>query len=351
MTEISVDNHKLMYHPERVSEWKTEGDCYPIYMEVGPTNKCNHDCVYCALDWVKNGIENIDKSILINSLEEMASVGVKSIMFAGEGEPLLHKNIGDFVQASKSYGIDTSITTNGIPLTQDKIERILPYLSWIRFSIDSGSPENYALVHGTNINDFDKLMTNIQNAVDYKRAHSLSLTIGTQFLMIPQNVEEAVKLASRLKQIGVDNLQIKPYSHHPKSSINLAVKYIGYKDLESQLSEFNSEDFNVFFRSATAKRICEGANYNQCYGISFIALLDSKGNVLPCNIFYGNNDMTYGNIYKESFKSIWNSEKRKQVLSKLHDEGITNCRNGCRLDVINHYLHRLKNPESHDNFI
>ena len=43
-----VDNHKLMYHPERVSEWEEKGDCAPIYAEIGPTNTCNHRCGFCS---------------------------------------------------------------------------------------------------------------------------------------------------------------------------------------------------------------------------------------------------------------------------------------------------------------
>ena len=93
---MNVDNHKLMYHPERVAEWKEKGDCYPVYVEIGPTNACNHNCVFCALDWVGSDKTFIDKDVMSSTLEDMAKNGVKSIMFAGEGEPLLHKNIGLF---------------------------------------------------------------------------------------------------------------------------------------------------------------------------------------------------------------------------------------------------------------
>ena len=60
-----VDNHKLMYHPERISQWNKEKDCYPIYIEVGLTNACNHKCVFCALDYLECGADFIDSNILI----------------------------------------------------------------------------------------------------------------------------------------------------------------------------------------------------------------------------------------------------------------------------------------------
>lgn len=346
-----VDSHKLIYHPDRVKEWKMIGDCYPIYVEIGLTNACNHKCIFCALDFLGKGIEFVDTNIMLKTLEEMAEKGVKSIMFAGEGESVLHKDIGLFTQEAKRYGLDVSITTNGVPLTKEKIEQCLPNLSWIRFSIDSGSPENYALIHGTNSEDFQRVLENIKECVRLKKEMNLDVTIGVQFLMIPQNKDEAVKLAKILKEIGADNLQIKPYSKHPNSPNNLVIDSEEYNKIENELLPFNSKDFKILFRKATAKRIEEGITYPECYGLPFFALIDAKGNVIPCNLFYGKEEFTYGNLNKNSFSEIWESEKRKKILEKLKTLGADGCRHGCRLDAINRYLHRLKNPGLHDNFI
>jgi len=350
-TKSLVDNHKLMYHPDRVSKWYENGDCYPIYVEVGTTNLCNHRCVFCALDYLKYGQEFIDTNMLLSTIREMADKGVKSIMFAGEGESVLHKDILLFVKTAKESGMDVSITTNGIPFTKEKIEKILPHLSWIRFSIDSGSPENYALIHGTTSGDFNLLINNLRECVILKKEKNLDVTIGVQFLVIPDNKGEVVKLAKILREIGVDNLQIKPYSHHPNSLNNLIILPEDYNKIEEELSLLESEDFKIIFRKATIERISEGINYFVCYGLPFFALIDARGNIIPCNLFYKNEDFTYGNLYKNSFSEIWEGEKRKRVIQKLKEKGCEDCRKGCRLDVINRYLHRLKYPESHDNFI
>ncbi len=345
---MDVDYHKLMYHPERVSEWKEKGDCYPIYVEVGLTNACNHRCIFCALDFVDFGKDFIDRDIMVSSLKNMAEHGVKSIMFAGEGEPLLHKDIGLFTQKAKEYGMDISITTNGAAFTEKKIEQCMPNLSWIRFSIDSGSPRNYSKMHGTNSRDFEKVVYNIEKSVEFENKNNLQTTIGVQFLMLPQSMKEGTKLAKICKDIGVDNLQVKPYSHHPKSNNDFVVNTKQYNKLEKKLKKFNAEDFKIIFRKATVQRIESGINYEKCYGLPFFTLIDSKGNVLPCNIFYDNDKFTYGNLYENSFSGIWKGEKRKKILEKIN---IDECRKGCRLDVINRYLDRVKNPKPHDNFI
>ena len=353
MTEQpNIDEHKLMLHPKRVSEWLERGDCYPIYVEIGPTNACNHRCIFCALDFLENHKDYIDTDIMKKTLENMTSHGVKSVMFAGEGEPLLHKDISAFVQHAKKSGLDVSITTNGTLFNKEKIKACLPYLSWVRFSIDSSSPENYAMVHKTNKQDFDKVIENIENAVKFKEVNALETTIGAQFLLIPQNVNEVTKLAKITKEIGADNLQIKPYSHHPKSLNEFIIDYDKYAHLESELEVFNSDKFQVLFRKQTMQRLQEKVNYDKCYGLSFSTLIDAKGNVIPCNLFYDNKEFTYGNLYKKSFSEIWESNRRRKILKESHNvKGIEGCRAGCRLDSGNRYLHRLKNPHPHDNFI
>jgi radical SAM protein with 4Fe4S-binding SPASM domain len=346
---VDVDNHKLMLHPERVAEWKEKGDCYPIYVEIGPTNSCNHRCGFCALDYLKFGKDFIDKDIMVSTLKSIGEQGTKSVMFAGEGEPLLHKNIGLFTQTAKQAGMDVSITTNGIAFTKKNIEKCLPNLSWIRFSIDSGSPENYAKVHGTNQEDFGRLIRNIEETIKFRNENNLETIIGAQFLAISQNINEATKLARILNKIEIDNLQIKPYSHHPlkdKKGFNLDIEK--YNGLEDDLMKYNSGKFKVLFRKATAKRIDEGINYPECYGLPFFTLIDSKGNIMPCNLFYKDEKFTYGNLYENSFSEVWKGEKRKKILEKIN---INECRKGCRLDPINRYLDRLKNPQEHDNFI
>ena len=90
-------------------------------------------------------------------------------MYAGEGEPLLHKKINDIVRSTYEAGIDVSFTTNGTHMDEAFIESSLPLTQWIKLSINAGTPETYAKIHQTKERDFNKAIGNISKATKYKK--------------------------------------------------------------------------------------------------------------------------------------------------------------------------------------
>lgn len=348
---IDADNHKLIYHPKRIAEWEQNGDCFPIYVEIGLTNRCNHRCIFCALDYLERGVKDINSKVLEENLEDMASHGVKSVMFAGEGEPLLHKDISYFVEIAKKNKMDVAITTNGVGFTKELADKIIPYLSWIRFSLDAGTSKTYSKIHGTTEKDFEKVLQNIKYVTRIKKKNNYSLEVGVQSLLTYLNLNETIFMTELMKEIGVDNVQIKPYSPHPLSKNDLRFNYGEAEKIREGLESLSTKKFQVVYRKNTIKRLNEERSYPECYGLSFFSLIDAFGNVIPCNLFYKKEEFIYGNINEEKFSEIWKGERRKGIIKKIKNNGVGECRKGCRLDVINRYLERLKNPHPHDNFI
>ncbi|MBW2104333.1 MAG: radical SAM protein, partial [Deltaproteobacteria bacterium] len=202
--EYRIDGHKLIYHPERVTHWlKARGDwenwekaktIYPIYLEISPTGACNHRCAFCALDYMEYRPRRLDLGVMKNALSEMALRGVRSIMFAGEGEPLLYHKIIPLAMAARDAGLDIAFTTNGVLLKKDIAEQLLPLASWIKVSIDAGTAETYAKLHGTAKGDFDLVIDNLRSAVRCREKNAISCTLGAQMLVLPENVDEIGRL-------------------------------------------------------------------------------------------------------------------------------------------------------------
>lgn len=354
MEDFRIDSQKIMYHVENLGRWLKGKKIYPIYIEAAPAGGCNHRCIFCALDYLKYKLRFIDSRKFKQFISQVAKKGTKSIMFAGEGEPLLHKDIVKFITYAKQNGLDVAMTTNGVLLNKKNTAPILKELSWLRLSINAGTAKTYSLVHRCQIDDFKKVINNLKEAVKIKKAKGYKCTIGVQLLLLNENYREVSILAKILSKVGVDYLTVKPYSQHP-SSLNRLKTRLNYQKLlylEKQLKKYSKKGFQVIFRKHTMKKLRERKPYQRCLGLPFWSYLDSGGNLYACSAFLGDKRFCYGNIYQSSFEKVWNGKQRKKIMLMMKNSwDIEKCREVCRLDEINRYLWNLKHPSPHINFI
>ncbi len=355
MDKYKIDSHKLMYHPERTGVWLKGRQIYPIYMEISPSGSCNHRCIYCALDFMEYLPRFLDTTILKKRLVEMGKLGVKSIMYAGEGEPFLHKDIAEIIKCTKKSGIDVAVTTNGALFNQKLADATLPYLSWIKVSINAARPATYAKIHRTIPGDFNKVIKNMVYAAKIRKNNGYSCALGMQIILLPDNYQEVVLLAKKAKTIGMDYLVVKPYSQHPlsKTKIFKDIKYGRYLGLSEKLKKLNNQHFNVVFRLNSMKKWDSAQrNYKHCLALPFWAYIDAGGNVWACSMYLTDNNFCLGNIYKTSFRGIWKSSKHDKLISWAANKLNTDkCRVNCRMDEVNRYLWGLTHPSAHVNFI
>lgn len=350
-----IDSHKLIYHVDRVSDWLRGENVYPVYAEMSPSGACNHRCTYCGLDFMEYKARFLEAPVLKERLSEMGALGLKSVMYAGEGEPFLHKHMADIILHTKASGIDAAITTNGVLLRPEMADRILGHVTWIKVSINGATPETYAKIHRTSPGDFDRVISNMAYAARLKRDGGLACTLGMQLLLLPENRHEAALLAQTAKDIGLDYLVIKPYSQHPRSKTRL-YEDISYSDclqIANELKEIGDERFGVIFRIHTMRKWDEGRkSYDRCLALPFWTYIDAGGNVWGCSVFLGEEGFLYGNIYENTFKEIWEGQRRRESLRMVENElDASACRINCRMDEINRYLWELKHPPEHVNFI
>jgi radical SAM protein with 4Fe4S-binding SPASM domain len=366
MDKFLIDSHKLIYHPKRVAalldvgdDWERARSIYPLYLELSPVGACNHRCTFCAVDYIGYKAQMLDMDMLAERIPEMGRLGVKSIMFAGEGEPLLHKKINEMVALTKQSGIDVAFTTNGVLLNQQFVEMSLDKVSWIKVSLNAGSAASYAAIHRTRERDFQRVIDNLRAAVDWKRTHGLDTVIGVQSLLLPENAHEMVELARLCRdEIGADYLVIKPYSQHLFSDTHEYehVDYQGYLDLAAALEPMHTDAFQVVFRAHTMRKYQEdpAERYKTCQATPFLwGYVMADGRVYGCSAYLLDPRFEYGNLNTASFEDIWQGERRRENFRYVrHELDIHECRKNCRMDEVNRYLDRLVNQSvPHINFI
>lgn len=358
-----IDNHKLIFHPQRVAQWQTghqnwetAKDIYPIYLEISPVGHCNHRCVFCAVDYVGYQKREIPYEILKERISELAYLGIKSIMFAGEGEPLLYKKLPQIIEHCETVGIDTSLTTNFSMVSAEALEVYVKNCKWIKVSLNAGNAQVYSEIHQTKKEDFDRVFENLSKAVILRKKTGQGATLGAQMLLLPENFNTAAELACHARDIGLDYLVIKPYSQHlmSKTKKYKDISYSDYMFLEKELENYNTETFKIIFRKNTMnKMINSNERYKKCGAVPFFwGYIMSDGNVFGCSCFLENSNFCYGNINENSFEKIWIGEKRKENFEYIKNKMCAEtCRINCRMDEINRYLWELKNPSPHVNFI
>lgn len=350
--KVRMDSHKLLYHPERVADWRKGKNIYPIELEIGLTNACNHRCIFCAVDYTGYKPVMMDGEFMRKRIAEFSEKGVKSIIYAGEGEPLLNKDAADIVNVTKKYDIDVALSTNGVLLTPEMSKDCLASLTWIRFSTAAIRDNTYEKIHQCHPGDLKIVLENMQEAVKIKREQKLSTTIGVQLLLLPENKDEVVEMAKEMGKIGVDYFTVKPFSQHPSSGNILQVDYQEMLEVEKELKGIETENYKIYFRAHSMKKLSCERGYNQCLALPFMVYVDAKGNLWPCIVFMGQEELSYGNLYDETFEEIWEGEKRKRLVEYFVNMDLEkNCRELCRLDEMNRYLDELKHPGLHVNFI
>ena len=350
-----IDGHKLHYHLPRVADWLAGRPVYPIAMEVSPSGSCNHRCLFCAVDYLEYQPRFLVAETIKTRISELAGLGLRSIMFAGEGEPLLHRDIAGIVAHTRAAGIDAALVSNAALLREELARALLPNLTWLKVSCNAGTPATYAAVHRTRPEDFERVMANLAAAVRIRREGRLDCTIGIQLLLLPENAHEVAALAARAREIGLDYLVVKPYSHFDRSKTTRYrdIRYEEYRGLAAQVKACATDTFDVVFREETMRLHDEAERtYGRCLALPFYSYIDAGGTVWGCKEYLGDERFAFGNINEQSFREIWEGPRRAAVTRFVAEElDVRGCRTNCRLDKMNRWLWDVSHPAAHANFI
>ena len=351
--KLQFDGNKLLHHLDRVNDWSEGKEIVPIYVAFSPTSLCNHACTFCVYHYKKFEPIYFPKEKFFSMAKEMGALGVKSMFFAGDGEPLLNKATVDMVEFAKTQcGIDVAMNTNGVLLTKEKAPSLAKNLEWIRFSINAGTPESYEAVHKTSGKDFEKVIANLENLANERDKLNSDLVIGTQLVLLPENKNDIPELAKRLKSAGVNYFAVKPFLKHPGTEFDSSLQDLDETLSElSLLRELSDSKFNFVLREALFKESYQ-REYCHCLAMPFMIEVDANGDVYNCGPHIGNKDHCLGNLLDQSFEQLWNSDLKKKVQKYIeNDLDVSKCMPFCRPHSVNRFLWELKNPPMHVNYI
>jgi MoaA/NifB/PqqE/SkfB family radical SAM enzyme len=347
---LVLDGTKILWHKERVEAWLRGEKIAPVTIDMALTRACNYRCEYCYGLLQENPRKKITMDVMSSFLDDAAEMGVKAISLVSDGESSVSPIYPQVIVKGSKNGLSMAMGTNGYLLTREKLEEILPYLTYLRFNISAGEAQRYAQIHGVPAPYFDQVCQNIKDAVAIKRRHRLSVTIGLQMVLMPTYVDQVLPLAKLGSELKPDYLIIKHCSDDEKAS--LGVDYAAYEALYETLKAaegLSDEDYLVKVKWSKIKDAGQ-RRYKQCYGPPFILQLSGSGLVAPCGMLFGNAYRRYwiGNIVDTRFKKIWQSRRYWQVMAEIASprfDAQTMCGCLCLQHKVNEFLWDLKHGD------
>jgi cyclic pyranopterin phosphate synthase len=344
---LALDDSKLIWHLDRVHQWEIGTLVAPIYVEISPTNTCNQNCIFCGLDFAK-GYTKLDTRILKKAIAGMSQSGIKSIMYAGEGEPLLHPDIADIVQHTNQKGIDVAIATNG-SVTAVDWESLNKNCKFIRFSFNAGTPSKYKEIHQTSKVMFGVVVQNIIHAIQLRTTSKYATQLTMQYVALQENISDLHSFLHLCTEIGIDLAIIKPHSRHPQS-LSQKECYYSMQDIEhiDQVVSEHRQGLNIAYRRDSFMSYMKSETITECHALPFWGYISSLGDFYTCSVNIDNEKFKVGNIYNDEMETILFGNKRQESCDA---PDLSQCRINCRMASANRFLKMVKEMPEFVNFI
>ncbi len=213
----------------------------PVLCNYYVTYRCNAACSFCDI-WEKPSpyitLENVKENLI-----DLKKLGVSVIDFTG-GEPLLHRQLADFLKLAKQLGFITTVTTNCL-LYPKYAENLKGLIDMLHFSLDS--PIEAEHNESRKVNCYSHVMRSIEIAKSLGERPDILFTVNSENIKHLSQVYEEISLPNGLMLI------LNPIFEYNDIGGNLS-----YSDLEI-LSKFGKKS-KVYLNEAFISLRKNGGN-------------------------------------------------------------------------------------------
>ncbi|MDG2000816.1 MAG: radical SAM protein [Alphaproteobacteria bacterium] len=320
---LILDSHKLSHHYDRVLAWEAGEKIAPVSVDMALTRACPAMCSFCyAMVQEPQERAAIKPKQALELIDDFAEIGVRGVSLISDGESTLSKAYVPFIEHAANVGIDVGNATNGWEWDPEKIEQVLPHLTWVRFTVAAGTPSEYARImfkgpEHTEV--FDRAMRNIKYAVDLKRKNKLKVTLGIQMVLTPEFKDEIIPFSKLAVDLGVDYGVIKHCSDDEFGT--LGIDYSKYEEMYPLLEEAEALTNGKTKIIVKWDKIKDKGkpSYKRFYGPQFLLQISGSGLVAPSGMFFNArySKLHMGNFVDERFIDIFKSDRYSQIMDYL----------------------------------
>ncbi len=258
----------------------------PETVQIHITNQCNLMCRYCyyygpGTKHQPDGKTHIPFDVFVRIVRDCIDLKVDTVILSGQGEPTIHPHFCKMMDYLEYQPLSVRLFSNGtFPLKY--CANILKAVDHIIINLGEADRASYRYLQGKDF--FVRVIKNIRELARLKSQLNPNFRLEVVFLKTSLNEKNRLKNNNLVKKMGVEVFYPKvaeTYEHN---------KHIQALDDEEK-TEFVEE-------------------WEPCYQGWFYSSIKLNGNVNVCCVMQR---IILGNIYKISFKNIWESEKYRAV--------------------------------------
>lgn len=262
-----------------------------VYIEI--SNVCNLKCDFCPQTSRKPEFMNIDTfSKILDQIKEHTNF----IYFHVKGEPLLHPEIGVFLDVSHEKGFKVNITTNGTLINTVKDKLLMkPALRQVNFSLHSM--------------DGNEVFQNKEEYIDHILSFTKEATDKSEVLISLRlwNLDENNIVNLERKR---NNELLETIKKEFDLTYKIEEKVISGRGIKITDQIYLNQDHQFQWPDLKEKED-EGSSF--CYGLRNQVAILVDGTVVPCCLD-GEGIISLGNIKVNHFSELIESERARNIV-------------------------------------
>lgn len=298
--------------------------------QVEATVACNLRCPLCVTHLVPRSTPHMGLAEVDNVLDGCSS-RLRYLNFHLQGEPLLNRDLFEFIRRCSERGVETSFGTNGMLLDRFIDEILDSGLSKISIAIDGATAKDYAKYRIGG--EFDQVVRNVRALLEAKRTRgSQTPTVQLQTVMFSYNEDERQRVVEFLDELEPDEIALKQPSYFFDLSQS---EKLGAEPIESARAEEAAREFLEKVDTTPDRQFVRDDENPDLYRHRRLcpqlerASILADGRVVAC-CMDAVGATCFGNVKSEPFKDIWNGERHKAILAEFMERKMELC-NHCTL--------------------
>lgn len=283
-----------------------------LHIEIA--SECNERCLHC---YIPHDLKTkaIESSLFYRIIEEGRDLNIINVTLSG-GEPLLHKDIVDFLRRCRELEFSVNVLSNLTLLSDEIIEEMsknsLLCVQTSIYSMDADVHDSITKVKGS--------LEKTKNGVEKLLHLGIPVQISCPIMKQNQNTFiDVVKWGNEHNiSVATDYVIFASYDHSNCNLVNRLTLDEVEKAFEIQLTdnyaEYLYENAKDKYSLTSNDSICSICRYYLC--------VSAEGNVFPC---VGWQNKVLGNLYETNVKDIWENSKEISCLRAIKRDSFPKC--------------------------